>query len=192
MITSDQKHHPFEGRADTLKETVSLMADDLDGYIDAVRSETQTRAIFAEWMARRERFRTFPWKPLTPLKCPHLDLLVEFSQRALAVRLGEQRHILTAPDGQLYAFRLFDISKSRDGKRPAWSVARELRRTSTEIVNDGQIATELSVRLGDHDNPGYVSANWIIAGSAMYEYSFFNTWSDREYFGRACAKSLTA
>lgn len=174
------------------------MPDEMDRHIDSIRSESRRQATYQEWKSQYSPFGRDPFlRPaLTLLESPHLDLVVEFSNRALAAQLGEPRLILRAPDDQLYAATLLDPATFRIGRRyqdsrkPTWREKRLVRRAHQNLIRDGRPGTLLNVAIGHHDDRDNVSGTWFVAGNDFYEGYNNYRWGTRDLFAKACALAL--
>lgn len=174
------------------------MPDEIDRHIDSIRSEAHRATTLKEWKSQYAPFDRNPFSPhpLKPLGGPHLDLVAEFSKRALAAHLGEPRLILRGPDDQLYVATLFNPASFRisrqyqDSRKPTWREARIVRRAHQNLIRDGRPAILLGVAYGHHDDHDYAAAEWLVLGNDLFEGSLNYRWGTRDLFARACAQAL--
>jgi hypothetical protein len=168
------------------RKVTSPVSDEIDQHIDSIRSDARRQAALREWKSQYAPFSTNPFLTATlkPLEGPHLDLVEEFTKRALAAQLGEPRLILQGPDDQLYAARLFkpsDVRISRQyqsPRKPTWGEMRLVSRAHSNLIRDGRPATELQVEYGHHDSNDYAHGTWFVADNNLYEGSLNYRWGN--------------
>ncbi|MCF8783224.1 hypothetical protein [Rhodococcus ruber] len=116
-----------------------------------------------------------------------MDVVKDFTSKALAAGIGERRLILTGLDGGLYLFH--DSKGPVDGQRK-WKEQRQRKSAYQFLTRSGRAALEFSVSSGHHDDVEHTRANWVLFDGKYYEADLNYAWGSRNFFIKACAQTL--